>query len=266
MAVVVSRPDRRRRRGRGSEPSPVKAAALELGLAVETRPEDLVGSDVELGVVVAYGALIRPGVLDQVRMVNLHFSLLPRWRGAAPVERAILAGDSVTGVCLMALDQGLDTGPVYDRREVPIGDEESAEALRHQLVEVGTEMLVERLADGMASLGTPLPQEGEATYAAKLSPEDRRLEWSRSAAELARVVRCGRAWTTVAGRRLLVLRAGPVAGEADGGQPGSLRGASVLTGSGRLELVEVAGEGRVPMPAEAWLRGARLGDAAVLGT
>ncbi len=255
---------------------------MELGLPVATRAEEVLGSGAELGVVVAYGALIRAAVLEAVPMVNLHFSLLPRWRGAAPVERAILAGDPVTGVCLMALDEGLDTGPVYDRREVAIGAGETAEELRGRLVELGTAMLVERLADGLASLGAPVPQEGEPTYAAKLAREDLHLDWRRPAPELDRVVRCGRAWTTVQGRRLMVLRArpgpapaptpapapgpGPAPGDRLNDEPGRLRGISVVTGEGCLDLVEVAAEGRAPMSAAAWLRGARIGDAPVLGT
>lgn len=290
VAIVVSRPDRRRGRGQAIVPSPVKAAAVELGLRVGTRPEEVVEAGAELGVVVAFGAIIKEMVLDQVPMVNLHFSLLPRWRGAAPVERAILAGDAMTGVCLMVLDEGLDTGPVYARREVEIGDEESADELRLRLVELGTELLVERLRLGRESLGIPESQEGEAIYASKVSREDLRLDWDRPAAELARVVRCGRAWTTVDGRRLLVLRArvasstamsvhdppAPAATPApapaampqvlEKSLPGRLQGTLVVTASGALELLEVGPEGRARMSAADWLRGARLGEFPTLGT
>ena len=137
-------------------------------------------------------------------MVNLHFSLLPRWRGAAPVERAILAGDPVTGVSLMALEAGLDTGPVYARQEVVVAEGETAEQLRGRLVEVGGALLVELLS---GPLPAPVPQEGEPTYAEKLTPADLELHWDRPADELLRVVRLGRAWTTFRGRRLGVLAA-----------------------------------------------------------
>ena len=150
IALVVTQPDRRRARGAGLLPTPVKAAALELGLAVTDRVDDALDAGAELGVVVAFGRLIKPHVLAKLPMVNLHFSLLPRWRGAAPVERAILAGDTETGVCLMALEEGLDTGPVYACQRVTIGPEETAEELRDRLVEIGTAMLVERLAEGPA--------------------------------------------------------------------------------------------------------------------
>ena len=115
VALCVTRPDRRRGRGKEETPSPVKVAATELGIAVTHDMDDLTTAGVELAVVVAYGRIIPVRLLEQIPMVNLHFSLLPRWRGAAPVERAILAGDRQTGVCLMKVEEGLDTGPVYGR-------------------------------------------------------------------------------------------------------------------------------------------------------
>lgn len=269
VTLVVSRPDRRRGRGSALVPTPVKAAALELGLPVSDRVDDVLSADAELGVVVAFGRLIKPHVLDLLPMVNLHFSLLPRWRGAAPVERAVLAGDTETGVCLMALEEGLDTGPVYRSRSVAIGAEETADELRERLVAIGTEMLVDALADGPTGLGQALPQVGEATYAAKVNPAELELDWSRPACELLRVVRLGSAWTTWRGRRLRVRRAGladdgswsvaPEGVPGNGGPvaPGSLDGLVVATGEGGLELTEVQPEGRAALAADAWRRGAR---------
>ena len=252
MVLVVTEPDRRRARGGALLPTPVKAVAMEAGIAVTTRVDDVVEAGVELGVVVAFGRLIKPHVLDRVPMVNLHFSLLPRWRGAAPVERAILAGDTETGVCLMALEAGLDTGPVYACERLAVGPEEAADELRNRLVEAGTRLLVDRLRHG---LGEPVPQEGEATYAAKLEARELQLDWSRPAHELHRVVRLGRAWTTFRGQRLLVLRAAVV---DQGPGPGVLDGVVVGTGDGRgLALVEVQREGRGPLAATAWRNGAR---------
>ena len=252
VAIAVTQPDRRRGRGGALVPSAVKAAALAVGIPVTERVDDVLEADVELGVVVAFGRLIKPHVLERVRMVNVHFSLLPRWRGAAPVERAILAGDTETGVCLMALEEGLDTGPVYDRRRVAIGPDESAAELRERLVQVGTELLVERLRSG---LGQPVPQTGEVTYAAKIEPHELRLDWSRPAVEVHRVVRLGRAWTTFRGRRLRVLRATLA---ESGPAPGALDGLVVGAGDGKgLLLVEVQPEGKGPLPAPAWRNGAR---------
>ncbi len=233
----------------------MKAAALELGLPVTHAVDDVIGAGAELGVVVAYGRLIKPHVLDVLPMLNLHFSLLPRWRGAAPVERAILAGDPVTGVCVMALEEGLDTGPVYACEDRAIGEEETLDEVRTALTGTGTRMLVDLLARGLPQ---PQPQVGEPTYAAKIEPAEHHLDWSRPAVELHRVVRLGQAWTTFRDRRLRVLRSrlAPdgqlAAGELD---PARLL---VGTGAGALELVDVQPEGKGPQAATSWRNGARL--------
>src|SRR3954451_23890657 len=202
VALVVTRPDKRRGRGSETAPSPVKAAAVELGLPVSHRVDDALDVGADLGVVVAYGALVKPHVLAVVPMVNLHFSLLPRWRGAAPVERALLAGDAETGVCVMQLEEGLDTGPVFACERVPIEPDQTADGLRAELVETGTRLLVATLDGG---LDDARPQEGEVTYADKIEPDALRLDWDRPAVELARIVRLGGAWTTFRGKRLKVL-------------------------------------------------------------
>jgi methionyl-tRNA formyltransferase len=252
VALVVTRPEKRRGRGGTTSPTPVAQAAAELGLAVTSDIGQVRTCGAELGVVVAYGRIIKPDVLAAVPMVNIHFSLLPRWRGAAPVERAILAGDEVTGVCLMEVEEGLDTGGVYRRREVPIEAGETARQLTARLAGVGAELLVEALAEG---LGAPVPQEGEVTYAEKIGVEDLHLDWTREARELHRVVRVGRAWTTWNGRRLLVLDASPE-GEAPAGPPGAVTGEVVATGAGGLRLLVVQPEGKKAMAASEWRRGA----------
>ena len=254
VALVVSRADKRRGRGGALQPSPVKAAALDLGLPVTERVEDVVDAAAELGVVVAFGRLIKPPVLAALPMVNVHFSLLPRWRGAAPVERAILAGDTETGVCLMALEETLDTGPVFRREVVPIDPEETADELRDRMVVVGTRLVVDALRDG---LGDPESQVGEPTYAAKVEPEERELHWDQPAAVLHRVVRVGDAWTTFRGKRLKVRRARVAPTSPAPLGPGEMDGGLVGTGDGALELVEVQPEGRGPQPVSAWRNGAR---------
>lgn len=242
IALAVTRPPKRRGRRSEASPTPVEVAALERGIPVDYEPARAAEAGAELGVVVAYGRILRADLLDALAMVNLHFSLLPRWRGAAPVERAILAGDDRTGVCLMQVEAGLDTGGVYRRVEVDIGADETAAQLTERLARLGAGMLVEALAEG---LGDPEPQTGEATYAAKLTADELRLEWSQPAEVLYRVVRVGRAWTTHRGRRLLVLDA----------RPGVGGGVEVPTGSGRLTLLRVQPEGRRPMAATDWARG-----------
>ncbi len=269
IRLVVSQPDRRRGRGGGRTPSPVKRRALELGLPVTDDLSAVAATGAELGVVVAYGRLVPAALLEQVPMVNVHFSLLPRWRGAAPVERAILAGDPVTGVCLMWLEAGLDTGPVIARREVEIGPTETAAELTDRLARAGADLLVGALAGGRRGLGAGEPQAGEASYAAKIDPDERRLRWSEPAELVVRRVRIGRAHTWFRGRRLLVERA-----EVDSGSygpdaqsrapevdlpPGTLvAGARVVAGDRRLVVLRtVQPPGRQPMPAADWWRGAR---------
>lgn len=262
VTLVVTGEDRRRGRGGAATPSPVAAAARELGLAVSHDLRDVADADVELGVVVAYGRLIPREVLEQVPMVNLHFSLLPRWRGAAPVEWALLAGDDRTGVCVMAVEEGLDTGGVYARAEVPIEATATAERLREVLASTGGELLVRTLQEG---LGKPEPQEGEATYARKMTSADRRLDWEQPAELLARTVRIGGAWTMVGERRLKVLEAVVHPPGSDDPAPGTIAGTRVGTGAGTLELLEVQPEGRGPQSAASWRNGARIDDGTRLG-
>ncbi|HEY7628056.1 MAG TPA: methionyl-tRNA formyltransferase, partial [Ilumatobacteraceae bacterium] len=204
IGVVVTRPDKRRGRGSTLLPSPVKAAAMELGLPVTHRVDDVLDAGADLGVVVAFGQLIKAHVLDAVPMVNVHFSLLPRWRGAAPVERAILAGDTETGVCLMKLEAGLDTGPVYRCAVVPIGPRTTAAELRAELGTVGTSMLIDELRAG---LGEPTAQIGEPTYAAKIQPDELQIDWTQAPIEIDRLIRVGGAWSLLNGRRLKILGA-----------------------------------------------------------
>jgi methionyl-tRNA formyltransferase len=266
ISLCITRPDRRRGRGGTITPSPVKEAAASLGIAVSHSMDDVAMSGAELAVVVAYGRIIPEGLLNLVPMVNLHFSLLPRWRGAAPVERAILAGDHETGVCVMRVEAGLDSGPVYARRVVPVDDEVDLPTLRSELVDVGSALLVETLAGGVAGLPAPEPQQGEPTIAAKVANEDLHLQWEEPAAQLHRVVRLGRAWTTFRGRRLGILKSHVVADAVGQGLPGTLIRASVVTGQGALSLLVVQPESRSPMSAEDWLRGIRPTESERLGS
>lgn len=267
VPLVVSGPDRRRGRRGTPTPTPVKAAALDLGLRVSTEVSDALDVDADLGVVVAFGHLIRRPVLEQLPMLNVHFSLLPRWRGAAPVERALLAGDDRTGVCVMGLEVGLDTGPVYSRAETPIGATDTAAALRTRLADMGASLLIESLTSG---LGVPEPQTGESTHAAKLDTSDREIDWTASSAEIDRLVRIGGAWTTLGNGRFKIHDVALVDasdGHAADADPiaGQLRGLDVTTGDATLRLVTVQAEGKPRQPADAWAHGARLGSGVVLG-
>jgi methionyl-tRNA formyltransferase len=253
VVLAVTRADKRRGRGAEVTPSPVKVAAAELGVPVSHRVDDVLETRAELGVVVAFGQLIKPHVLAVVPMVNMHFSLLPRWRGAAPVERAIMAGDDETGVCIMAVEEGLDTGGVFSLERVRIRPDETAVELRARLVAIGTPLLLDALGRP-GGLGEAMPQEGEPTYAAKVTPADLELDWSRPAEELARLPRVGKAWTVFRGRRLIVVEARAVTGD---GAPGEIDGVVVWAGDGGLELVRVQPEGKGVVDAGAWRNGAR---------
>jgi methionyl-tRNA formyltransferase len=252
---VITQPDKRRGRGGATTPTPVKQQALALGLAVGHDPTEAIGCDADLGVVVAYGEILRRPVLEALPMVNIHFSLLPRWRGAAPVERALLAGDERTGVCLMAVEEGLDTGGVYASRSIEIRRTSTAAELGGQLAELGAQLLVRSLRDG---LGPAVPQAGDVTYAAKVTRQDLELHWERTAQELGRVVRVGGAWTTWRGRSFKVLEAWP-SDVADPGPPGTLAGDVVRCGAGGLRLVQVQPEGKAALRFDSWANGAKPG-------
>jgi methionyl-tRNA formyltransferase len=258
VAMVITRPDRRRGRGREVSPSPVKVAAQELGLRVGHQLRELEGLTLERGVVVAYGALISASLLDVVPMLNVHFSLLPRWRGAAPVERAILAGDEMTGVSVMSLEATLDTGPVHLERSMPVGEKRVSELLS-ELAQLGASALVEVLASP-EMLQHPHVQQGETTYAEKLTKETFHLLPTMSQEQLLRIIRLEHAYTFVNGRRLLVVRAHP--GDETSATPGRVRvveGVASLAGSpGTIVLDDVQPEGSRVMSASAWWAGARL--------
>lgn len=267
VALVVTRPDKRRGRGGELQPSPVKAAALELGIPVSHDVDDILGVDADLGVVVAFGEILRDHVLDAVPLVNLHFSLLPRWRGAAPVERAILAGDEHTGVCLMEVVPELDAGGVYARTECWVHPDVTLAELRDELVDLGSSLLLDALADGF---GPPVPQAGEVTYAKKVQAEEREIDWSRPAVEIHRQVRVGGAWTTFRGKRLKVhrthlLEAGPAPGMAVGDVEHAGGDVLVGAGDGPIALIDVQPEGKGHQPAAAWFNGAHWADGDRLG-
>lgn len=254
VGLVVTQPDRRRGRGGTTSASAVKHAAEQMGLAVTHRVDDLLDVDVDLGVLVAFGRIIKPHVLRHVTILNIHPSLLPRWRGATPAEAAILAGDRATGVCVMGLSDEMDAGPVYASAETLIRDDESARQLYARLFAIGTELLLEQLQYGLSE---PVPQVGEPTYCGKLTPEDFHIDWSEGAERIGRLVRVGRAWTTWRGRRLVVVEARGVTVDDMPLLPGELSGSRIGTGDGALELVTVQPEGKQVMTASDWARGAR---------
>jgi methionyl-tRNA formyltransferase len=269
IVLVVTRPDARRGRGGRTDASPVKAAALELGLPVTSSLDEVAGSGAELGVVVAFGRIIPSALLERLPMVNVHFSLLPRWRGAAPVERAILEGDGETGVCLMEVAAGLDTGRIYASVATPIGEEETAASLRARLVVLACALLKEHLARGLAGLPAPRDQSGTPSYAEKIDAAELELHWDEPAPQIRRVVRIGRSWTTFRGKRLHVLEAAPADPSPDGDPMpvGTIVGCDVVAaGSSCVRLVTVQSAGRRPVAVSDWLHGVRPAAGERLGT
>ena len=255
---VITRVDKRRTRGNDLYPSPVKVAALELGLTVSHKVDDLIeqhrDKPFDLAVVVAYGALIKPHVLAEIPMVNLHVSLLPKWRGAAPIERALLAGDAQTGVCLMQIEEGLDTGGVIGLRTMAITDSTTADDIRSQLIAEGSQLLIEQLKFGLDPV---VPQTGWATYAEKIDSSELRINWSNSAREISRLIRLGNAWTIFRGKRLKIHHAD--VNLETSGEVGSLvvtkNSVWVATSSGFLELKIVQPEGKPRMDIVSWING-----------
>ena len=257
---VITRADKRRARGNDLHPSPVKAAAIELGLNVSHTAQDLIDihqqKPFDLAVVVAYGALIKVPVLQVVPMLNLHVSLLPRWRGAAPIERALLSGDERTGVCLMQVEEGLDTGAVLGRSTMAITASTTADDIRSTLMDAGTQLLLDQLRDGLRE---PVAQQGESTYAKKIEPAELCIDWSDSAEHISRLVRLGGAWSLFRGKRLKIHEAIVVEGASDA--PGTVRidkaTAHIATSRGSLDVRVVQPEGKPRMDITSWINGAR---------
>jgi len=275
IVAVVTNPDKRRGRGGKTEASPAKKVALESGITVIESPADAVafleshGTDGVTGVVVAYGRIIREPMLSMIPLVNLHFSLLPRWRGAAPVERAILAGDARTGSSIMQIEEGLDTGGVYDVESVDIDDTETVEQLRSRLGVIGARQIVSMLSNGFPE---PRPQVGEPVHAEKISPAELLIDWSRPAVDIVRTVRVGGAHSFFRGSRVKLIRVKLVeASLADGvGAPGVVvaTGADVVVaaGTGAVRLAMVQPEGKKPMSAKDWANGVRPSVGEVFGS
>lgn len=273
IVAVYSQPPRPAGRGHAERPSPVQTFAEAHGLPVRTprtlrdpaAQADFAAFGADAAVVAAYGLILPQAVLDAPRLgcINIHGSLLPRWRGAAPIQRAILAGDDETGITIMQMDAGLDTGPMLLRESVPIGPRTTAGDLHDTLAEIGARLIVEAMKGVAAGSlkAEPQPAEG-ATYAAKLGRDEGRLDWTRPALELDRRVRALNPWPGTwfvhDGAKIKVLDA--VADPAAGGDPGTVLpgGLTIACGEGGLRLLRLQRSGRAPVDAEAFLRGYAL--------
>ena len=280
VVAVYTQPARPAGRGLRARPSPVHSVATELGVPVRT-PETLklpaeqeafadLGAD--LAVVAAYGLILPKAFLEAPRLgcINLHASLLPRWRGAAPIQRALLAGDGETGVTVIQMEPSLDTGPILAMERVPITAEATAASLHDALAELAARMVGPTVGDLASGRAAPRPQQEEGvTYAQKIDKSEARLDWSQPAAFLERQLRALNpwpgCWTEVNGERVLVLQGELAAGA---GAPGELLDdrLTVACGEGALRLIRVQRAGGKPMAADAFLRGFHLPVGTRLGT
>lgn len=282
---VVTQPDRPAGRGKRMQPPPVKETAVAANIPVyqpkslrrEEAAEPLRQWQPEMIIVAAFGQILRPHVLElpPLGCLNVHASLLPRWRGASPIQHAIMAGDAETGVTLMQMDEGLDTGPMFVQQAIPIHPNETAASLHDRLAELGAAMLAEHLDDIVNGRINATPQDdSQSTYAPMISKADGRLDWHKTSAELDRHVRAMTPWpgafTTWDGQWLKVLAAEPVHGRLPAGEPGQVvmreENAVVLTQDGGLALHEIQLAGKRAMNVTEFLNGrpdfvgSRLGD------
>lgn len=271
IVAVYCQPPRQAGRGHKLQPSPVQRRAEEAGLAVrypvKLTPEEceaFTALDLDVAVVAAYGLLLPQAALDAPRFgcINIHASLLPRWRGAAPIERAILAGDDATGVTIMRMEKGLDTGPMLLSARVPIAPHATAAGLRGDLAALGAQLVL-RVLDEIETLQQQRQPEDGVTYAKKLTREQERLDWTKPARVLERQVRALPSWFEAKGERIKLLVSTPAEGS---GVPGTVldNAPTIACGEGALKLLKLQRPGRGPVEADAFLRGFALPPGTVL--
>ncbi len=276
IAAVYTQPPRPAGRGKLPRPSPVETSARALGLELRTpatlkdpaAQEAFAALKADAAVVVAYGLILPQPVLDAPALgcLNIHASLLPRWRGAAPIQRAIMAGDDRTGISIMQMEAGLDTGPVLMREATPITPEDTTASLHDRLATMGAALIL-RVLEQLPAL-TPAPQdETGATYAAKIRKEEARIDWTRPAVEIDRQIRAlspfPGAWTTAGGNRLKLLMSRVAEGA---GRPGEvLHGLTIACGEGAVEILRAQRQGKQALDADTFLRGTPLAPGTILG-
>jgi methionyl-tRNA formyltransferase len=267
IAAVYCQPPRPAGRGKKERPSPVQARAEALGLMVRhplnfRDPEDiadLAALEADIAVVVAYGLILPQAVLDAPDRgcLNIHASLLPRWRGAAPIQRAIMAGDAETGVCIMQMEAGLDTGPVLLRRAIPIGAEETASGLHDRLSALGAGAIIEALAQ-LDDLSPETQPEDGVTYAQKIDKAEARIDWARPAVNVDRLIRglspFPGAWTELEGQRVKLL--GSRLADGSGAPGETLDDAlTIACGDGAVQITRAQRAGKGAQDAQSFLRG-----------
>ena len=273
--LVVTGVDKRRGRGSETSPSPVKQAAIELQIPVTHDVADAIAlvtssgaisAGRSIGVVVAFGHIISAEALQMLPMINIHYSLLPRWRGAAPVERALLAGDEQTGVCIMQVVEQLDAGDILQSANTQILPTDTTSSLRARLGEIAIPLLIDVLSNGATAAQT---QRGDVVVAAKITQADLEIEWSKPAVVVDRQVRVGGAFTFFNGKRFKI-HSLIVSAEIFISESGNMVVVNdrvlVACGQGVVELLEVQPEGKPHISADDWKKGARLDAQSRLGS
>jgi methionyl-tRNA formyltransferase len=276
IACVYTQPPRPAGRGKKDRPTAVHARALAMGLDVR-HPKSLKGAreqaefaalGADIAVVVAYGLILPQTVLDAPKngCLNIHASLLPRWRGAAPIHRAVMAGDAETGVCIMQMEAGLDTGPVLLRNAMPIRAVDTTATLHDALSDMGARLIVEAL-EQFPLLEAQVQPESGVTYAAKIDKAEARIDWTRGAVEIDRQIRglspFPGAWTMLGGKRLKLL--GSRLSDGQGGPGTVLSGAKIACGTGAIEVTRAQIEGKAAQDAGVFVSGGYLAPGTVLG-
>ncbi len=277
IVAVYTQPPRPAGRGKKKRPTAVHARAAEMGLEVryplnfsaEADQADFAALNADVAVVVAYGLILPQAVLDAPRRgcLNIHASLLPRWRGAAPIHRAIMAGDAQTGVCIMEMELGLDTGPVLLRQQTSIGAEETTGQLHDRLSAMGAALICDALAKLDALVPEPQPEQG-VTYAAKIDKAEARIDWTRGAPEIDRQIRglapFPGAWTAIAGQRVKLLASRLTDGQ---GAPGQVLddALAIACGNGAVQLLRLQRAGRAAQDGSEFLRGMSVAPGMTLG-
>lgn len=272
IAAVYCQPPRPAGRGKKDRKSPVHTRGEALGLEVRhpvnfkevSTRRDFADLGADLAVVVAYGLILPQAVLDAPRLgcLNIHASLLPRWRGAAPIHRAVMAGDTQTGVCIMQMEAGLDTGPVLLRKSIAIAPDDTTGELHDRLASLGAGAIVEALAQ-LETLTPVVQSDDGVSYAQKIDKAEAQIDWSRPASEIDRQIRglspFPGAWTLCGGRRLKLLASCPTAGQGAAGTILALEPELVVAcGSGAVRIDRLQTEGKPPMEGAAWRNGARV--------
>ena len=289
VILAITQPDKEKGRGKAVQMSPVKELALEQGIPVFQpdrirKPEHMAWLEdflkenpADIGVVAAFGQILPQAVLDMPRLgcVNVHTSLLPKYRGAAPIQQAILEGEAVTGVTIMQMDAGLDTGDILLQRAIPIEEDDTGGSLTDKLAALGGSLLIEALAQMEEGLTVPVPQMGEDSYAPQIKKEQGLIDWTRPAEEIQRKIRAFDPWpgcyTFCGGRRMIIKETRVLEEEAPAdAAPGCVIRAgkdclAVTTGRGVLRIERLKPEGKKEMEAAAWLRGCDLRCGQIMG-